>query len=116
MNRSFIHAGKGHEMPLPIDPSPADYPDQKDVVTVCAWCPGVNILRYHLDKLETLVVFVNDRKEASIYRAQSADDSSGYKRLVVSHGICEPCRAVHFPPVTTVDDGGTLLGGTPVKP
>jgi hypothetical protein len=86
-------------MPTPIDPSPADYPDQRDVVTLCAWCPGIHILRYHLEPLQTLVIFVNDRKETSIYRAKATDDPSGYTRLIVSHGICDQCRAKNFPPV-----------------
>jgi hypothetical protein len=90
-------------MPVPIDPSPADYLAAQDVVVLCAWCPGIHILRYHLKPLETLVVFVNERKETSIYRAESAADYSGYKRLVVSHGICDQCRATHFPLVDAVE-------------
>ena len=90
-------------MPTPIDPAPEDYPMLKDVVVVCAWCPGIHILRYDLQKLETLVVFVNDRKELSIYRAQGVDDYSQYKRLVVSHGICDACRAANFPPAEATE-------------
>ena len=85
--------------PLPIDPAPEDYPATGDIVVLCGWCPQLHILRSHLGPKETLVIFLDERgpSQAHIYRAGVVDDHSSYKRLIVSHGICEPCKAAHFP-------------------
>lgn len=96
-------------MPVPIDAASEDYPATRDVVVVCGWCPQLHILRAHVEHLETLVVFIDDRNGVSIYRAEAVADHSGYKRLIVSHGICEACKSKHFPPGLTVDE-------TKVKP
>jgi|SRR5579885_415721 len=63
-------------------------PDLSETVSVCGWCKELNILRLQRRDTDRLIVY-QQGKQLAIFR-------SGVK-LTVSHGICEPCRAKHFP-------------------
>jgi hypothetical protein len=55
----------------------------ENIVTVCAWCPQLHILKLQLRDIDVLVIY-KQGKELRILR-------NGVN-LTISHGICEPCR------------------------
>lgn len=59
------------------------------MVSVCGWCPHLNILRLQRRDTDVLIVY----QQGKMLRiSRSGVD------LKITHGICEPCRAKHFPP------------------
>lgn len=70
-------------------------PDLSETVSICGWCKELNILRLQRRDADALIVYQHG-KQLAIFR-------NGVK-LTVSHGICEPCRAKHFPPRRTGAD------------
>jgi len=58
------------------------------MATVCSWCPAIHILKIQRRDADVIVVF-QQGKRLTISR-------NGIE-LKISDGICEPCRAHHFP-------------------
>jgi hypothetical protein len=56
----------------------------ENMVTICAWCPQLHILKLQLRDIDVLIIY-KQGKELRILR-------NGVN-LTISHGICEPCRA-----------------------
>lgn len=78
--------GSGNDSPASRDresagSSPAA--GAENIVTVCAWCPQLHILKLQLRDIDVLIIY-QQGKEMRILR-------NGVN-LTISHGICEPCR------------------------
>jgi hypothetical protein len=63
-------------------PNPAE--STIESVTICAWCPHLHILKMQCREQDIIIVY-RQGKELRILR-------NGVN-LVISHGICQPCRA-----------------------
>lgn len=80
------------------DASPADAADRtgiapgsaeagSDFVTVCAWCPGIHVLKIQRRDTDVIIAF-QQGKRLMISRNGSP--------MQISDGICDPCRKEHF--------------------
>jgi hypothetical protein len=58
------------------------------IATVCAWCPSIHILKIQRRETDVVLAF-QQGKRLTISRNGT--------ELKISDGICEPCRAKHFP-------------------
>ncbi len=61
----------------------ADRPDQSEWVSVCAWCPNLNILRMQRRATDVVIVYQH-AGDLTIFR-------NGQK-LQITHGICDSCK------------------------
>lgn len=75
--------GPGHDSPATQDSAESGSAASADIVTVCAWCPNLHILKLQLRDVGVLIVY-KQGKELRIMR--------NGQNLIVSHGICAPCR------------------------
>lgn len=76
-----------------------------DVLVVCAWCPELHILRRpNLPSGTWLHIRIHGKAVlASIVEMWNAAETS----LPISHGICDACKAVHFPTKPQSEAAGT---------
>jgi hypothetical protein len=59
-----------------------------DIATICAWCPGIHILKLQRRESDVIIVFQQGKRIAI---------SRNGIPLRVSSGMCERCRAEKFP-------------------
>lgn len=60
-----------------------------DIVSICAWCPELKILSLQRRERDVVVIMLSGEKQIQVWRNNV--------KLFVSHGICDPCQAKHFP-------------------
>lgn len=81
-----------------------------DILTVCAWCPKgerVTILRLPADLGDDLLTFLYTREKGlQAIRVTGDGVECVSRRLQISDGICDACKALYFPPAQPSDSKG----------
>ena len=73
-------------------------PDRTDIVTVCAWCPQLHILKLEGQPGDEFQVRSKvDADGTRLHAYWRWRQGQGWRELAVSHGVCAACRAQHFP-------------------
>lgn len=68
------------------------------IITVCAWCPQLRVLQIpRRPGMHLAIVLKDDGQIDDVWWL----GDSGAPHLQVSHGICDDCRAQHFPSKAT---------------
>jgi hypothetical protein len=72
-------------------------PASEDIVTVCAWCPELHVL--HMEHTPGDVLFaIFAGGKVNIFRTRGGELGLLPATLMtISDGICDSCRAKHFP-------------------
>ena len=78
-------------------PAPDPLPSGEDIVTVCAWCPELHVL--HMEHTPGDVLFaIFAGGKVNIFRSRGGELGLLPATLMtISDGICDSCRAKHFP-------------------
>lgn len=65
----------------------------ESIITVCGWCPQLRILQFPRSHGQKLALVLNEsgKIEDAWWLGMTRS------KVEVSHGICEECRAQHFP-------------------
>src|SRR5271157_4926324 len=66
------------------------------IATICAWCPGIHVLKLQRRDSDVVLIFQQGKRIAI---------SRNGIPLLVSHSMCEKCRAEKFPETLPRKDG-----------
>jgi hypothetical protein len=83
-------SGDGATSAAPRNPG-GNAPRTGEIVTICGWCPEVNVLKVQRRHTDVLVIVVNKIHPPSVLVLKNGVP------MQISHGICAPCRDKHFP-------------------
>jgi hypothetical protein len=62
-----------------------------DIISVCAWCPELHVLRVARRRGDVLYLYTNE--EGKLDMAYRKSPGEAIKRLEISDGICPTCKA-----------------------
>jgi hypothetical protein len=62
-----------------------------EIITICGWCPEINVLKVQRRHTDVLVIVVNKIHTKNVLVLKNGVP------MQISHGICLACRDKHFP-------------------
>ena len=62
-----------------------------EIVTICGWCPEINVLKVQRRHTDVLVIVLNKIHPPSVLILKNG------VQMQISHGICKPCQEKYFP-------------------